>query len=125
MKTIAEIKTEIATLISDHSKLDDYVGEQYKLKQKARKRIAILKGCMIYLESNPKPEFVLQMQAECNHKIDVFAKRLRLWIESMPQDKIDKIKNPKKYYYKKVAPMEQKEIKDAKKQRETINYILQ
>ena len=79
MKTIAEIKTEIATLISDHSKLDDYVGEQYKLKQKARKRIAILKGCMIYLESNPKPEFVLQMQAECNHKIDVFAKRLRLW----------------------------------------------
>lgn len=124
MKTIQEINTEISTLTKEHSSLSDYIPSEEKLKNKARKRIQMLRKCILFLETNPRAEFVSEMLQETQRKVKIYQDRLKNYESSVPASLVEKIANLKAYYYKEVAPNEKKEIKDAKIQQEIINYLL-
>ena len=124
MKTISEIEKEINYLMAESEGLSDYNPKESKIKEKNRKRISFLRTCIKYLQTNPRLEFVNQMLSEVKYKLSVYDKRLVDWKSSIRQDVMEKIANPNAYYYKTVAPKEKNEIKEAKQQLNTLNYLL-
>lgn len=121
MKNQEELLKEISDLQTKYERPDDFSDKELNA---ARKRITVLRQCIYYLDSDPRPEFIIQMQSEANHRLSVLENRLELWKQSIPADKFEKIKNPRTYYYKEVAPSEQKDMKEAKFHIETLNYLL-
>jgi len=133
MKTIEQLNQEKLNAIADGEKLGDYEfrsnldadeKKEKKLKNKYRKRVAFIKSCILYLESNPRESFVVEMRDECTKRLDILNRNLASWKASMPQHLMEKIANPDKYYYDNIGKDEKKEIKNVTNQLKMINHLL-
>lgn len=119
MKTIADIKTDIANLIKDSGMMG------YKEKEKARQRVLMLRQCMMLLEANPSKESLAKQYDECYDSLKAYDLRLDTWIDKQDKEKLSRISTtPRKYYYDNVAPNELKEIKSVNERVAKLSYIL-
>lgn len=121
MKTKDQINSAISAIQTEHKNPIMFSDRELNA---ARKKIAIMRKCVYYLETDPRREFIVQQLEESNKKISILNKRFEDWKQLQPKEKLDKLKNPKTFYYKEIAPGEEKEIKEVKFQIETLNYLL-
>lgn len=124
MKTKKQIQSEVQKMQSESKFLRLDIPSEEKQLSKNRKMIIFFNKCILYLETNPRQEFVKEMLDELNRKMGIYTKRLIEWKENAPQHILEKIKNPDKYYYTSVAPEEKNEIKKTKLQLRTLKYLL-
>ena len=123
MKTQKQIEEELHLLIDkvEAEKAEMTDREENKL----RKRITLLRFCQLIFDYPSLSESKLvEMKIECENKIAIYNKRLRSWIEHTSKSDLDKLKSPKEYYYREVAPKEKKELANANSHIKTLEYIL-
>lgn len=118
MKTISEIELQIKALVAAGN-----IYDNEKNTNKIRKKLSFCRKCILYLESNPRPEFVVQMKNNCKKQLINLDINYSSWTTRMG-DKLEKIKLPRKYYYKEVAADENKRIKTLNGQLRMLNYLL-
>lgn len=124
MKNIPFIKSEITKIQSESKFLKVHILKEEKQLSKNRKMILFLNKCILYLETNPREEFVVSMHDESERKVGIYSRRLSDWKSAAPKHILDHIKNPDKYYYDSIAPDEKNEIKKTKAQLRTLKYLL-
>lgn len=84
MKTIAEIQSLIEYNAKEAVKKDEKTGKPLYKKSKVKSflnKIALLKQCKRYLETNPREEYVKQMQAEAYKHINTIDSGFAAWID--------------------------------------------
>ena len=118
MKTISEIELQIKAFVAAGNNSSDE-----KNTNKIRKQISFCRKCIMYLEYNPRQDFVAQMKYDVSNQIEMLNKKYSGWALTMGI-KLYKIKLPRKYYYKEVAAGEDKRLKTLNSQLRMLNYLL-
>ena len=85
MKTIKEIKLEIAGL------LEILPNANKNEAKKIKSRLKILKDCVMYLETNPRDEFIKENYDNLKKRIEIIDSRFNEWFKAIGF----KPKNPK------------------------------
>lgn len=126
MKTINEVKNEISQILLDINDLNKEFRAMQKQGggvkrisgkiKKQNQRIKELKQLILYLESNPSPEFLQCQKDDLNKKIKAVEERFQEWMK-WNSSKV-KGPNPRKYYEKHF------EIPEMKNKVKTIDYLL-
>ena len=124
MKTKVDILNDIQAIMDDCKKLNDFNPAHRKEKDKAKKRIAMLNTCILIIKHNTSESDIRQIKQDYDWKINKLEDKLHQWVKGLTKDQLDRLKNPREYYYENIARTELKEIKHIKEQREKINYIL-
>ena len=124
MKTIAQLNKHISELESRWRSLNFSNDKDMRKAGKITKEIVLARTCIKYLETNPREAFIYQQKADSEKKLEIFNRRLNEWKASLPEGALEKMKNPKTYYYKSVNPDEAKEIKNTNSQLRTLTLIL-
>jgi len=109
MKTIKEIDLEIAELVKSAEK------EEYKKRLRISSKVAFLRQCKLYLESDPRLEFIQQQKDETLKKMKSIESNFDAW-------KVGRCLSTYKDTY--AAYLSQMGMDNLKSQLRTLNYLL-
>jgi len=112
MKTIEKVESEKRDLINQ---LPDAKND--RATNKILNRIDFLKTIILYLETNPKEEFLQSEKLKLEKQIDNIDANFNAWILSDSSRK--HLEKPLKTFHKEMK------IEDVKKRLKTINYLLE
>lgn len=110
MRTIIDVESEINSEIKSITK-DSQKSEVSAVK----KKVAFLRMCKMYLETNPREEFVIAQRDDVKKKIDLIPDRYKQWTEGKS---LSKYKDPFKSYCTEMG------MSDLKSKLKTLNYLL-
>jgi hypothetical protein len=110
MKTIKEIELEIIEIGKSMKDLDS----KRAINTESRK-IEILRQCKLYLETNPKPEFIEEMKSSVEFRIDLIRERYGAWCACR---NLSQFKNPLHHYYNEMG------MAQLKLQLKTLEYLI-
>ena len=124
MKTVDQIKKEITEVIKEMKS----VSENFDFNEKQRgretkklsRKLEILKECKMYLETNPRQEFVNEEKERLTRIIALYesSERFDSWKRSILVTLKTTPKNIRAYYLKEMG------VPDLKQSLKTIEYIL-
>lgn len=111
MKTIDEINIDIKEVAEE-------LSQQFKGSKKTalKKKIVMLRQCRSYIESAPRPEFILEMKKDCKAKISSAEDHFFEWVKD--SNNTVNCKNPKSKYNTLM------QVSSLKAQLQTLNYLL-
>lgn len=112
MKTIQEINSDIKEIMAEFN----YEGESRQAK-KARKKLALYKKCIYYLEANPRIDFIHNQIQMVNKNIESIGMGFTGWKQNTPAGEFRSYKNPKAVYHRMMG------LKNLKDQLSTLKYI--
>ena len=109
MKTIKEIDSEVN---SERELLKTLDGREFKA---TKTKLNFLKNCKLYLETNPRPEFIKESLDFTKRKIEILEERFFEWQECR---NINQYKNPRQTYFTEVG------MPHLKAQLKILEYLL-
>ena len=109
MKTIKEIDSEINL---KRELLKELYGRDFEAM---KAEIVFLKNCKLYLETNPRPEFIKESLDFTKSKIEILEARFFEWQTSK---NMSQYKNPRQTYFTEAG------MPHLKAQLKTLNYLL-
>lgn len=113
MKQITDVNKEMGLIIDEYKKTLK-IGENVGKIKRLDKRFSFLKHMVIYLESNPREEFLKEQKEKILTKISSIENGYEEW--KVYNEK--KHKNPLKQYRKECG------VSDLKNKLKTLNYLL-
>lgn len=112
MRTVKQVKDEIKEI--EHRLQTEELKKA--VNTKLRKRIQYLRHCIMYIETNPSPQFIKDEIKKVETKIDLRMNQFVLdGIEQMPKSVVAKLRREHEKMY---------EIPKLKEQVKTMKYIL-
>ena len=78
MRTLLEVEEEIDSIIKYNA------NKHEKEKKRAREQLLHLKSVRLYLEGNPKEEFVRKEEVRLNNRINIIEKDYEFWLSGIP-----------------------------------------
>lgn len=119
MKTRQEIETEIADLDKQRAILaKDLEKMQY---DKLGRRVALLRTCLFYLETEPRPEFIEEMRQKIVDRLARIKTGFKVWLENqLPTKANTKSAQAAKEIYKR-----EMDVPKLNAQLKALNYILE
>ena len=113
MKTIPQIKKEIASIQQQYSDKSKFKDSEYK---KAGRKITFLRKCIIFLERHPSKKILEKQRAEVEIHLDFIGKNFGVWRSNQATSRQEEL-TLQKYN----AAMSTRKFK---LQRATIDYLL-
>lgn len=121
MKDKLTLQQEVDRILEMKFTEDEFKGMTWekieKQKKKAEKRVAFLRHCLMYLESNPTPGFIEKEIKTLVRKIDSLNDGFGAWVKSSEENKSLTQQDAKRIFRAEVG------LRELEKQRECLRFL--